>query len=206
VSIDDDSSDDDVVDETVKEMHDILVKIPPFNPLRSDSGAGRVGMGLRTVPSTVNRIKSTEDSVDKQILDELTMGMQEVDKEGMDVPDLEASTSSEARATAGQHLHTHSKSGGINSKRHPPQPLAKRIVNSKVTGAFQKVLVTKKASKGMQGSRTIFKVSKNDLFVNKNLLKGQRLIRYFPDFGNFNDTVKRFNLDHNTYKIPRRLH
>jgi len=125
VSIDDDSSDDDVVDETVKEMHDILVKIPPFNPLRSDSAAGRVGMRLRPVPSTVKRIKSTEDSVDEQILGELTMGMQEVDKEGMDVPDHEASSSSEARATAGQHRHTHSKSGGISSKRHPPQPLAK---------------------------------------------------------------------------------
>jgi hypothetical protein len=41
VSIDDDSSDHDVVDETVKEMHDILVKIPPFNPLHSDSPTGR---------------------------------------------------------------------------------------------------------------------------------------------------------------------
>ena len=112
VSIDDDSSDDDVVDETVKEMHDILVKIPPFNPLRSDSAAGRAGMRLRSVPSTVKRIKSTEDSVDEQILSELTMGMQEVDKEGMDVPDHEASSSSEARATAGQHRYTHSKVGG----------------------------------------------------------------------------------------------
>ena len=199
VSIDDDSSDDDVVDETVKEMHDILVKIPPFNPLRSDSAAGRVGMRLRPVPSTVKRIKSTEDSVDEQILGELTMGMQEVDKEGMDVPDLEASSSSEARATAGQHRHTHSKSGGISSKRHPPQPLAKRIVNSKITGAA--ALVTKKASKGTQGSRTIFKVSKNALFVNKNLLKGQRLLRHFPGFGNFYGTVKRFNLDRNTYTL-----
>jgi hypothetical protein len=45
------------------------------------------------------------------------MGIQEVDKEGMDVPDLEASSSSETRATAGQHLHTHSKSGLL---RHFP--------------------------------------------------------------------------------------
>ncbi len=68
------------MDETVKEMHDILVKIPPFNPLRSDSTTGRDGMCVRSVPSTVKRIKSTEDSVDEQILGELTMGMQEVDK------------------------------------------------------------------------------------------------------------------------------
>jgi hypothetical protein len=73
----------------------------------------------------------------------------------MDVPDLEASSSSDVRATAGQHLHTHSKSGGISSKRHPPQPFAKRIVNSKITGVVQKAIVTKKASKGTQGSRTI---------------------------------------------------
>jgi hypothetical protein len=154
-------------------MHDILVKISPFNPLRSDTVAGRTGMRPHPVPSTVRRIKSTGASVDEQILGELTKGMQEVDKEGMDVPDLEASSSSETHATAGHHLQTHSKSGGISSKRHPPQPLAKRIVNSKITGAAQKALVTKKASTGTQGSRTIFKVSKNALFVNKNLLKGQ---------------------------------
>jgi hypothetical protein len=46
VSIDDDSSDDDVVDETVKEMHDILVKIPPFNPLLSDSRTSREYRGV----------------------------------------------------------------------------------------------------------------------------------------------------------------
>jgi hypothetical protein len=117
VSIDDDSSDDDVVDETVKEMHDILVKISPFNPLRSDTVTGRTGMSLHPVLSTVRRTKSTEDSVDEQILGELTKGMQEVDKEGMDVPDHEASSSSQARATAGQHRYTHSKSGGIISKK-----------------------------------------------------------------------------------------
>jgi hypothetical protein len=61
--------------------------------------------------------------------------------------------------------------------------------------------VTKKASKETQGSRTIFKVSKNALFVNKNLLKGQRLLRHFPGFGNFYGTVKRFNLDRNTYTL-----
>ena len=60
----------------------------------------------------------------------------------------------------------------------------------------KKALVVKKTSKGTQGSRTIFKVfSKNTLLVDKNLLKGQRLLRYFPGFSNFYDTVKRFNLD-----------
>jgi len=74
-------------------------------------------------------------------------------------------------------------------------------VNSKITGAVQKALVAKKASKGTQGSRTIFKISKNTLFVDKNLLKGQRLLRHFPGFGNSYGTVKRFNLDCNAYTL-----
>jgi hypothetical protein len=119
VNVYDDFSDDDIVDETVKEMHDILVKISPFNPLHSDTVAGRTDMCLHPVPSTVRRTKSTEDSVDEQILGELTKEMQEVDKEGMDVPDHEDSSSSEARATVGQHRYTHSKSGGISSKKTP---------------------------------------------------------------------------------------
>ncbi len=119
MNVNDDFSDDDIVDETVKEIHDILVKISPFNPLCSDTVAGRAGIRLHPVPSTVRSTKSTKDSVDEQILGELTKGMQEVDKEGMDVPDHEASSSSEDRATAGQHRYSHSKSGGISSKKAP---------------------------------------------------------------------------------------
>ncbi len=55
VNVNDDFSDDDIVDDTVKEMHDILVKISPFNPFRSDTVAGRSGMRLHPVPSTVRR-------------------------------------------------------------------------------------------------------------------------------------------------------
>ena len=32
MNVDDHSIDDDIVDQTVKEMHEILVKVPPFNP------------------------------------------------------------------------------------------------------------------------------------------------------------------------------
>ncbi len=46
-----------------------------------------------------------------------------------------------------------------------------------------------------------FKVSKNALLVNKNLLKDQKLLRHFPDFGNYFGTVKRFNLECNTYTL-----
>jgi hypothetical protein len=37
--------------------------------------------------------------------------------------------------------------------------------------------------------------------VNKNLLKGQQLLRHFPGFGNYYGTVKRFNLERNTYTL-----
>jgi hypothetical protein len=46
-----------------------------------------------------------------------------------------------------------------------------------------------------------FKVSKNALLANKNLLKGQQLLRLFPGFGNYYGTVKRFNLERNTYTL-----
>lgn len=105
-----------------------------------------------------------------------------------------------ARRLVNIGIRTQSR-GESAPKRHPPQPLAKRIVNSKITGAVQKALVAKKASKGTLGSRTIFKVSKNALLVDKNLLKGQRLLRHFPGFGNFYGTVKRFNLDCNAYTL-----
>ena len=37
--------------------------------------------------------------------------------------------------------------------------------------------------------------------MNKNLLKGQKLLRHFPGFGNYYGTVKRFNLERNTYTL-----
>ena len=54
----------------------------------------------------------------------------------------------------------------------------------------RKVLVTKKVS-----STRTFKVSKNALLVNKNLLKGQKLLKHFPGFGNSYGTGTRFNLE-----------
>jgi hypothetical protein len=37
--------------------------------------------------------------------------------------------------------------------------------------------------------------------VNKNLLKGQKLLRHFPGLGNYYGTVKRFNLERNTHTL-----
>ena len=60
----------------------------------------------------------------------------------------------------------------------------------------RQVLGTKKVSLTRN-----FKVSKNSPLVNKNLSKGRKLQRYFPVFGNYYDTVKRFNLESNTYTL-----
>jgi len=115
-----------------------------------------------------------------------------------DVSDHEASSSSEALAQAGHRTRSKSKSRG---KEAQPLSLAKRVIGSKITGAGlvvkkRQVLGTKTAS-----STRNFKVSKNALLVNKNLLKGQQLLRHFPGFGNYYGTVKRFNLERNTYTL-----
>ena len=61
----------------------------------------------------------------------------------------------------------------------------KRVVGSSISGTGlvvkrRQVLGTKKTSL----TRNV-KVSKNDLLVNKNLLKGQKLLSHFPGFGNY---------------------
>jgi hypothetical protein len=134
---------------------------------------------------------------DEQLLNELRKGNGE-DKEVRDGSDLEASSSSEALAQAGHH--TRSKSKGRGEVRQTLS-LGKRVVGSRITGAGlvvkkRQVLGTKKASLTRN-----FKVSKNALLVNKNLLKGQKLLRHFPGFGNYYGTVKRFNLERNTYTL-----
>ena len=103
VDADDDSSDDDIVDETVKEMHEILVKVPPFNPLRAASEASKK-RNLRPVPSIARRVNSTEADADEQLLSELRKGNGE--DEEHDSSDLEASSSSEALAQAGHRTRS----------------------------------------------------------------------------------------------------
>ena len=117
------------------------------------------------------------------------------DKEGMDGSDLEASSSSEALAQAGHHTRSKSKGRG---KVVQTLSLAKRVAGSSISGTGlvmkrRQVLGPKKASLTRN-----FRVSKNAFLVNKNLLKGQKLLRHFPGFGNYYGTVKRFNLERNT--------
>ena len=127
--IDDDSSDDDIVDETVKEMHEILVKVPPFNPLRAAAEASKK-RNLRPVPSIARRVNSTEANADEQLLSELRKGNGEDGEH--DSSDHEASSSSEALAQAGHRTRSKSKSRG---KEAQPLSLAKRVIGSKITGA-----------------------------------------------------------------------
>ena len=190
---DDDSSDDDIVDETVKEMHEILVKVSPFNPLCVDKSVKK--RSLRTVPSIVWRVNSKDANADEQLLNELRKG-NGGDKQGMDASDLEASSSSETLTQTGHHTRSKSKGRG---KVRQTLSLGKRVVGSRISGAGlvvkkRQVLGTKKASLTRN-----FKVSKNALLVNKNLLKGQKLLRHFPGFGNYFGTVKRFSLEWSCY-------
>ena len=97
------------------------------------------------------------------------------DKEGMDGSDREASSSSEALAQAGHHTRSKSKGRG---KVVQTLSLAKRVVGSSISGTGlvvkrRQVLGTKKAS-----SIRNFKVSKIVLLVDKNLFKGQKLLRH----------------------------
>ena len=106
VDADDDSSDDDIVDETVKEMHEILVKVPPFNPLRADKAVKK--RSLRPVPSIVRRVNSKDANADEQLLNELRKRNGE-DNEVRDGSDHEVSSSSEALAQAGRRTRSKSK-------------------------------------------------------------------------------------------------
>ena len=95
---DDDSSDDILWTKLSMEMHEILVKVPPFNPLHPDKAGKK--RSLRSVPSIVRRVNSKNANADEQLLNELRKGNGE-DKEVHDGSDLEASSSSEAPAQAG---------------------------------------------------------------------------------------------------------
>jgi hypothetical protein len=198
---DDESSDDDIVDETVKEMHEILVKVPPLSPVRA-AGEASTKRNLRPVPSITRRVNSTEANTDEQLLSELRKGNgQEAEH---DSSDLHASSLCEALSKAGHRTRSRSRSRG---KEAQPLSLAKRVIDSKITGAGlvvkrRPVLETKTAS-----STRNFKVSKSALLVNKNLLKGQQLLRHCPGLGDCYGTVNRFNLERNTYtEVERRLH
>jgi hypothetical protein len=72
VDVDDDSSDDDIVDETVKVMREISVKVSPFNPFLTDK-AGKKS-SLRTVSSIVLCVNSTDANADEHLLNELRKG------------------------------------------------------------------------------------------------------------------------------------
>ena len=139
----------------------------------------------------------TDANVDKKLLNELRKG-NGVDKEVRDGSDHEASSSSETLTQTGHRTRSKSKSRG---KVEQPLSLAKRIIGSKITGAG--LVVKKRQVLGTQAASSTrnFKVSKNALLVNKNLLKGQKLLRHFPGFGNYYGTVKRFNLERNTYTL-----
>ncbi len=66
--VDDDaeSSEDDVVDKTVEEMQQVLVKVPLFNPLLTEEARK---LKLLPIPTVMNRINVVEDDANEQILE-----------------------------------------------------------------------------------------------------------------------------------------
>jgi hypothetical protein len=179
------SSDDDIVHETVKEMHEILVKVSPFNPFRTDKTGNK--RRLRSVPSIVKRVNSTDANADEQLLTELRKG-NGVDKEVHNGSDHETSSSSETLAQSGHRTSSKSKGRG---KVDQSLSLVKQVIGSKITG--DGLVVKKRQVLGTQAASSTrnFKVSKNALLVNKNLLKGQKLLRHFPVFGSLHVEVQR---------------
>ena len=89
-NVHDDSSDDDMVDETVKEMHEILVKVPPFNPLSSDNAGNKSRLRPLSIVKCVN---STDANAEEHHLNESRKG-NGGEKDGMNGSDLEPSSSS----------------------------------------------------------------------------------------------------------------
>jgi hypothetical protein len=56
------------VDKTVEGMHQVLVKVPVFNPLCIEETRK---LKLRPIPTVMKRINAVEDDADEQILEQL---------------------------------------------------------------------------------------------------------------------------------------
>jgi hypothetical protein len=98
--VDDDaeSSEDDVVDKTVEEMQQVLVKVPAFNPLRTEEARK---LKLLPIPTVMKRVNAVEDDADEQILEQL--GENEVVGMRQDVdPVQEVQSSSRTRTPGGR--------------------------------------------------------------------------------------------------------
>jgi hypothetical protein len=96
--VDDDaeSSEDDVVDKTIEEMQQVLVKVPVFNPLRTDEARK---LKLLPIPTVMKRINVVEDDTDEQILEQL--GENEVEMKQDEDPVQEVQSSSRTRSSGG---------------------------------------------------------------------------------------------------------
>ena len=181
------SSDDDVVDKTVEEMQQVLVKVPAFNPLRTEEARK---LKLLPIPTVMKRVNAVEDDADEQILEQL--GENEVVGMRQDVDPVQEVQSSSRTRTPGGRLTRSS------SRRGDTATLASRIVSSQKSG---KPMLRLPGVKLKLNTNSSFKVSRTALLSNKLLLVGRRLLRYFPSVGNFYGTVKRYNLSKDTYTL-----
>ncbi len=65
------SSDDDVVDKTVEEMQQVLVKVPVFNHLHTEEVRK---LKLLPIPTVAQHVNTVEDDTDEQILEQFSGG------------------------------------------------------------------------------------------------------------------------------------
>jgi hypothetical protein len=101
---DTESSDDDVVDKTVEEMHQVLVKVPVFNPLHTEEVRKLKLLPIPTVMTHLKLVNDVEDDSDEQILEQL--GENEVEMRQDEDPVQEVQSSSRTRSPGGRHSRT----------------------------------------------------------------------------------------------------
>jgi hypothetical protein len=124
-NLDDDdaeSSEDDVVDKTVEELEQVLVKVLVFNPLRTEEVRK---LKVLPIPTVMKRINAVEDDADEQILEQL--GENEVEMRQDEDPVQEVQSSTRTRSP-GESLTRSSSSRGDTAT------LASRIVSSQTSG------------------------------------------------------------------------
>jgi hypothetical protein len=92
------------VDKTVEEMQQVLVKVPVFNPLRTEETRK---LNLLPIPIVMKRINAVEDDADEQILEQL--GENEVEMRQDEDPVQEVQSSSRTRSPGGRLTRSSSR-------------------------------------------------------------------------------------------------
>ncbi len=159
-------------------MQQVLVKVPVFNPLHTEEARK---LNLLPIQKVVQRVNTVEHDADEQILEQFSGGTWVGDETRW------LSSSRRPKFFKDSIVWRSSYSFTFKKRRYCNR-LASRIVNSQKSG---KSMLRLSGVKLKLNSNSSFKVSRTSLLSNRILLVGRRLLKYFPPFGNFYDTVKR---------------